>query len=160
MTLRALLGGALLVVLHLSLHVGLGVGAAAPDLMTLGLLIMVRELGVARAALLGLALGLLEDALSVPTFGSAALAMTVVAIVGARTRDLFVGDSVLFAVTYLMLGKWLRDLLQWLLVAEEFREPFVRTMLVEGGLAAAYMALVGLVALAVLGISWDSAEGR
>lgn len=160
MTLRALLGGALLVVGHLLLHVGLGLGAAVPDLMTLGLLVMARELAVGRAALLGLGLGLLEDALSVPTFGTAALAMTVVGIVGARTRDLFVGDSRLFALTYLMLGKWLRDLLQWLLVGEEFREPFVRAMLVEGGVAAAYMALVGLAVLAVLGISWDSAEGR
>ncbi len=157
---RALLGGTLLVVLHLVLHVGLGFGAGAPDLLTLGLLIMARELGVGYAALLGLLLGLLEDALSVPTFGATALAMTVVAVAGARTRDLFVGDSGLFALAYLFVGKWVRDLLQWLLVGEEFRAPFVQAMLIDGALAALYVAVVGLAILALLGISWDSAETR
>jgi rod shape-determining protein MreD len=158
--LRVLAGGLTLVLVHLTLHVGLGWGAGAPDLLTLALLLMARDLGVGHAALLGLLLGLLEDALSVLTFGATSFAMVVVAMLGARTRDLFVGDSRLFAVTYLLAGKWLRDLIQWLAVGEELREPFARAMLVEGSLAALYVAAVGLVVLALLGVSWDSSEGR
>jgi rod shape-determining protein MreD len=159
-SLRVALGSLLLVLLHLTLHVGFGWGAGAPDLLTLALLLVARELRTGWAALAGLVLGLLEDALSVLAFGATALAMTIVGILGARTKDLFVGDSRLFAVAYLFAGKWMRDLIQWVAVGDELREPFVRSLVVEGGPAAAYVALVGLFVTALLGISWDTAEGR
>lgn len=160
MRLRVVLGSALLVLLHFTFRVGFGWGAGAPDLLTLALLLVAREVAMGPAALVGLLLGLLEDALSVLAFGASALALTVVAIVGSRTRDLFVGDSRLFALSYFFLGKWLRDLVQWLAVGEELREPFVQSLLVDGGLAAAYVAGVGLAVLILLGVAWDSAEGR
>jgi hypothetical protein len=103
---------------------------------------------------------MLEDALSVLAFGANTLAMAVVGMLGALSRNLFLGDSRLFAVSYFFAGKWLRDLIQWLAVGEELREPFVSSMLVDAGLASVYVAFVGLVALAVLGVSWDSAEIR
>ncbi len=140
-----------LVVLHLFLHLGLGLGAEAPDLLTVGLLLAVREGGAGTGAGLGFAFGLLEDAFSVLAFGANTVAMTLVGAVGARARELFVGDSLLFVVAYLALGKWLRDLIHWVVVGEAVREPFVRAMLVQGGLAALYAAAVGLVVLAVAG---------
>lgn len=139
--------------LHFLLHVGFGAGLAAPDLLTVGLLIGARELRTGWAAGLGFLFGLLEDALSVLAFGANALTMTVVGIAGARTRELFVGDSLLFVVSYFFIGKWLRDIVHWILVGEELRRPFVEQALLQGVTGAAYAAMVGLVVVAVTGMS-------
>ena len=107
------------------------------------------------AAGIGFLFGLLEDAFSVLAFGANTLAMTLLGAVGALTRDLFVGDSLLFMVCYFFLGKWGRDLLHWLLAGEGLREPFVQAVLVEGGIAAGYATVVGVVAMAVSGAWWS-----
>jgi len=133
-----------LVVLHFLLHVGLGFGREAPDLLTLALLLVVRETRLGAAAALGFLLGIMEDAFSALAFGAGALAMTVVGILGSRTRDLFVGDSVRFLFAYLGIGKLLRDLIYWLAAGEALREPFVTGVLLHGGLGALYMAAVGV----------------
>ena len=52
----------LLILLHFGLHVSLGFGEGAPDLLAVGVLIGVREVGMGRAAGFGFVLGLLEDA--------------------------------------------------------------------------------------------------
>jgi hypothetical protein len=135
---------AILVVLHLFLHVGLGLGVAAPDLATIGLLLAAREIGLGPAALVGLLLGLLEDALSVLAFGANSVAMTIVAIGGAFTRDLFVGDSRLFVVLYFLIGKWVRDVLHWVSVGEGIRQPFVDQVLIQGAIGSVYAAVIGL----------------
>lgn len=134
----------ILVVLHLFLHVGLGLGVAAPDLLTIGLLLAAREVGLGPAALVGLLLGLLEDALSVLAFGANSVAMTIVAIGGAFTRDLFVGDSRLFVVLYFLIGKWVRDVLHWVSVGEGIRQPFVDQVLIQGAIGSVYAAVIGL----------------
>lgn len=140
-----------LVTLHLFLHLALGMGPEAPDLLTVGLLLAVREGGVGTGASLGFGFGLLEDAFSVLAFGANTVALTLVGALGARARDLFVGDSIFFVVAYLALGKWLRDLIHWVVVGEAIREPFFRAVLVQGGLAALYAAAVGLVVLILTG---------
>lgn len=139
---------ALLVATHFLLAVGLGIQRGAPDLLLLSLLLAVREMRVGWAASLGLFLGALEDAFAVLSFGANALAFVVVAIVGSRTRDLFVGESGVFIVGYLALGKVARDLIHWLAAGEGARDPFVESVLLQGGVAALYLAGVGsLVAL-------------
>ena len=148
----------LLVALHFFLRLGLGYGSIAPDLLTLGLLLAARELRTGSAAALGLFLGVLEDSFSILAFGGSSVAMVVVAIVGSRTRDLFVGDSVIFLVLYLVVGKWSRDLLQWLAVGEGIREPFVETMLIQAPTSATYLAVVGVIAVSVSGSWWDTAR--
>lgn len=142
---------ATLVFLHFLLHVGLGYGRGAPDLLTIALLLGAREVGSGSAAALGLLFGLLEDALSVLAFGANAVAMTVIGILGALTRDLFVGDSRLFAVSYFFVGKWMRDFIHWIMVGDELRQPFVDQVLVQGAVAGAYAALVGLVVVTLVG---------
>lgn len=109
-----------LVVLHLVFHVGLSIALAAPDLITIALLIAARGLGMGGAATLGMLMGLLEDALSPLSFGANALALAFTGAVASRTRDLFVGDSLLFGVSYLLLGKWLRDFVHWMAVGLSF----------------------------------------
>ncbi len=134
-----------LVLLHFFLHVGLGLRGEAPDLALVALLLAAREVGPGWGGGVGLALGLLEDSLSVLAFGANALALTLAGILGGRTRDLFVGDSLRFLFGYVALGKLLRDFVHWLAVGEDLREPFLVAVLIRGSAGALYAALVGVV---------------
>ena len=142
---------AALVVAHFVLHVGFGFGRGAPDLLTIGLLLGAREVGLGAAGVVGLAFGLLEDALSVIAFGANTVTMTVIGIAGAFTRDLFVGDSRVFVVSYFFVGKWMRDLLHWLMLGDGLRQPFFGEVMWQGTVAAAYAALIGTVLLTLTG---------
>ncbi|HEX9885764.1 MAG TPA: rod shape-determining protein MreD [Longimicrobiales bacterium] len=146
---------AILVVVHFFLHLGLGLGPEAPDLLTVALLVAAREVSMGSAAGMGFVLGLLEDAFSVLAFGGNALAMTVVGVVGARTRDLFVGDSMVFVVSYLFLGKWVRDLIHWMVAMDGIPQSFTQAVLVQATLAAVYATAVGIVAVIATGTRWD-----
>jgi rod shape-determining protein MreD len=142
-----------LVLLHFFLHSGLGLGRVAPDLLTLALLLAAREVGMGWGGGLGFAFGLLEDAFSVLAFGANTLTLTIVGILGARTRELFVGDSALFLFTYLFAGKMLREILHWVLVGEGLREPFVNSVLAWGSLGAVYVAVAGLLLSIPFGVA-------
>jgi rod shape-determining protein MreD len=145
-----------LVVLHFLLHLGFGLGREAPDLLTIALLLGSRELRMGGAAGLGFGLGLLEDAFSVLSFGGNTMAMTITGAAGARTRALFVGDSLLFLVLYLFLGKWLRDLILWVAVGSDLRGPFAESMVLYGSVGAFYAAAVGVLAIWVSGSRSES----
>jgi rod shape-determining protein MreD len=147
---------AVLATLHLLLHVSFSMDGGAPDLLTLGLLLVSREIGTGRAASLGLFFGLLEDALSVLAFGANSVAMTILGIGGALTRDLFVGDSRFFLVSYVFIGKWTRDLFHWIAVDAGQRQPFVEEVLVDGGIASLYLVAVGVLVAMVTGLGRDT----
>jgi rod shape-determining protein MreD len=133
----------ILVVLHLVAHVALGWRGLAPDLLTIALLLGVRRLTGSGAAGLGLALGLLNDGLSLEAFGALAVTYAVVGFLGARSRDLFEGDSLLFVAVYIFLGKVLRDVLyQTLTRIEPWSDLWSTTPL-----AALYAAVAGVIAL-------------
>jgi rod shape-determining protein MreD len=136
----------LLVIGHLILHVALGLDAAAPDLITGAVLLSARTLGGSAAAAVGLGLGVLADALSLTTFGAQALVNTVIGFLGARSRDLFEGDSLLFVGVYIFLGKWLRDSLYFVLTRSAHPEPW-GVLLTATPLAAVYAAFGIMVAL-------------
>jgi len=141
----------LLAVLHFLLHMGMGMGRGAPDLLTLSLLLAARELRMGAGAGLGFFFGLMEDSFSALPFGVFTLSLTVVGALGARTRDLFVGDSLRFLFSYLAAGKLLLEAGAWLIAGEMARGPFVQAVLVEGSLAALYGALVGVLLILPLG---------
>ena len=141
-----------LFLLHFVLHVGLGLGRVAPDLLTVALLLAAREVEVGAAAATGLVFGLVEDALSVLSFGANAVAMSLVGLAGAVTRDLFVGDSLFFLVSYFVAGKFVRDLLHWVVVGGTVRQPFVDQVLVQGLLGGLYAAGVGIAIMALTGL--------
>lgn len=134
----------ILVFLHLALHVGLGLDTAAPDLIAVATLFGARRLRGTGAAALGLGLGVLEDSLALTDFGASALALSIVAFLGARSRDLFEGDSLLFVAVYVFLGKVIRDVIRIAITNGEWEGVLTSTPL-----AALYAAGAGLVALGI-----------
>lgn len=145
-----------LATLHFLLHVGFGIGSGVPDLLTVALLVGARETDMGVGAGLGFAFGLMEDAFSLLAFGANAVSLTVVGLLGARTRDLFVGDSLLFLAWYLFVGKWLRDALHWVMTGETVRGPAIRSLVIEAPAQALYAAGVGLLVMALAGV-WSEA---
>ena len=147
-----------LVILHLILHVGIGLGGVAPDLFVLALLLASRRLSLGASAGTGFVLGLLEDAFSALSFGANAFSMTVTGILGSRSRDLFVGDSILFMFLYFALGKWIRELLTWVVSDSAVRSEFSEQLLVEAPLSGLYAALIGVGVAYVVGRGRESSE--
>jgi rod shape-determining protein MreD len=141
----------ILAILHFFLYTGLGLGRVVPDLLTLSLLLGARELRMGGGAGLGFVFGLLRDSFSTFPFGVYTLALALLGAVGARTRDLFVGDSLRFLFSYLVGGKLIFEGVVWVLAGEALRGAFVQVVLVEGGLAALYGALVGVLIILPFG---------
>lgn len=136
---------AALVVAHLSVRVGLSVGAAAPDLFALAVLFAGRSMRVRHAAMLGFGLGLLQDGFVPQAFGASAVALTLVAAAASYTRQMFVGGSATFLACYFFLGKWVLDLVYWLTLGEHDWAAFAERVLIVGPVAALYVAGVGLI---------------
>jgi rod shape-determining protein MreD len=132
-----------LVILHFGAHVALGMRGGAPDFLTIALLLGVRRLSGSGAAGLGLALGLMNDALSLTAFGALAVTYSILGFIGARSRDLFEGDSLLFVAVYIFLGKLLRDLFYQVLT----RSTPWSDLWTVSPIAALYAAVAGIVAL-------------
>lgn len=139
---------ALLVVLHFTLHLAIGWGGAAPDLLTVAALLAARRAPPAWAAGVGLVMGVLQDALSLVAFGASAVALSALCYIGARSRDLFEGESVLFIAVYLFLGKWSRDAVVYVLGQDPRVAPF-EALVLAAPLSALYAAAVGSLALTV-----------
>lgn len=139
---------AVLVGLHFVLRVGMGLQELAPDLLVIALLVAAREMRAGFAAGLGLGLGILDGSIVPFALGASAVVLTLLGFVGARSRDVFAGDSYLFLAVYLFAGKWLFDTLLYLLTGKAFA-PGASYLLLISPLAALYAAAVGLVSLAV-----------
>lgn len=137
---------ALLVAAHFLLRVSLGFGEAAPDLLTVALLLAARRIRPSLAGGLGLVFGVLRDSLGVGSFGADALAMTVVGWLGARSRDWFEGGTPSFVGVYLALGVWAHHLLRAVLGGVPVDGSAARALLVSPVLGAAYAALAGAAA--------------
>ncbi len=138
-----------LVVLHFALHLAFGVGAWAPDLLTLAVLLAARELTPEAAAGLGFGLGLLEDAVSLGAFGAAAITHTLLGFLGARSRDLFIGESGLFVTLYLFIGAWVQAALYFGMAPAVRRGEAIEALLVHAPLEAAYVAATGIAAIVI-----------
>ncbi len=64
------------------------------------------------------------------------------------------GDSIYFLPSYFFVGKWLKDLVYWMVAGDAVRGPFLQGILVESPLAAVYAALVGTVVATLTGAGW------
>ena len=139
---------AVLVVLYFLLRVGLGLGALAPDFLVIALLLAARRMRAGWAAGLGLVLGVLDGAAHPLTMGAGAVALAVLGYLGARSREFLSGDSPVVLALYLFAGKWIYDVLMWVLLLRFNLSGPVTMLLMVSPLAAAYAAAVGLAAAA------------
>jgi cell shape-determining protein MreD len=138
---------AVLVVLYFLLRVGLGLGALAPDLLVVALLLAAREIRAGWAAGLGLLLGVVDGSMVPFNLGISALVLTALGFVGARSREIFSGESYVFLALYLFVGKWLYDAMLSLLTRELFRAG-ASEILVVAPMNAIYAAAAGVLAMA------------
>ena len=139
---------AVLVFLYFLLRIGLGLGDWAPDLLVVALLLAARRMRAGWAAGLGVVLGLLDGAAHPLTMGATAVALAVLGYVGARSREALAGDSPILLLLYLFAGKWLYDVMVYLLLINQHIQGPVSGLLLGSPLAAAYAAAVGLAAAA------------
>lgn len=100
---------AVLAFLHFTLRPVLDSWYFSPNLLVCAALIAARGLKPATAVAVGFALGLLEDSIAVSYFGLATLLLVLLTYLGARTKDLFLGEERLFIGTYLLVGTWLYE---------------------------------------------------
>lgn len=138
----------LLVALHFVLLLGLGLERLAPDLLVVALLLAAREMRAGFAAGLGLLLGVLDGAVVPFNLGATAVVLTILGFAGARSREIFAGDSLIFIGAYLFAGKWLFDTLLYLITGEAFG-PGASYVLLVSPLSALYAAAAGLFGLAL-----------
>ena len=139
---------AVLVVLYFLLRIGLGLGDWAPDLLVVALLLGARRMRAGWAAGLGFLLGVLDGAAHPMTMGAGAVALSVLGYLGARSREGLEGDSPVLLALYLFAGKWLYDVIVYLLLIKPNLAGPVSTLVLGSPLAAAYAAAVGLAAAA------------
>jgi cell shape-determining protein MreD len=144
---------------HLLLRVGLGVGDAAPDLLTVALLLAARELKGGQAAGLGFFFGLLEDAFSILSFGANAMTLVVLALMGCKTRDLLVSETPTFLLAYLTVGVWLRGVFHWGLASESAQVSPGMALLVEAPVMAIYSAGTAVLVFMMFGLIRKEPQG-
>jgi rod shape-determining protein MreD len=136
----------ILVILHFVLRVGVGLAWLVPDLLVVAVLLAARHLRGGSAAGVGFLLGVLEGAVVPDTFGASALVLAVLGYLGSRTRNYFAGYSPVFLAFYLFAGKWLHDLLLYLVVLADARTGPASALLVASFPAAVYAAAAGVLA--------------
>jgi|DewCreStandDraft_2_1066082.scaffolds.fasta_scaffold00605_7 cell shape-determining protein MreD len=143
----------LLVALHVVLRIGMGLGAAAPDLLVVALLLSARALAPGAAAWLGFALGIVDGAtLPAELFGYSALVLSVLGYLAARVRPV-VAEGPLFLLIYLFLGKLLFDVLFYSLTGGLVRLGLV-ALLIAAPASALYASVAGLLVWLTVRRAW------
>jgi cell shape-determining protein MreD len=137
----------LLVVLHFVLRIGLGLGPLSPDLLVVAVLLAAREMRAGAAAGLGLLLGILDGAVVPYAMGASAVVLTVLGYFGSRTKHFVVGDGLAFLALYIFAGKWLFDLLLFV-VADPASGRDIASLLLISPFAAVYAAIAGILLVA------------
>jgi cell shape-determining protein MreD len=136
----------LMVFAHFGIRLGLGFGTEAPDLLTVAALLSARRLPAAGAAALGAGLGLLNDAFSIGAFGTTALVLGLVCVLGALSRQFVEGTTVPFHAAYLLGGVTLAEVLRLTLHAGRLA-PLLPETLAAAALSAVYATIAGLIVL-------------
>ena len=136
---------ALLVLLHYTVRPLLG-GRAPLDFLVIAMLIAAVRLRPGLAALLGLVVGLATDALT-PSFGSGALALSVVAYAASWLKAVFFADNVILHAFFFFVGKWAFDVVYVLAERNRGAYEMATQIALWSPLAAALTAVTGIVVL-------------
>jgi rod shape-determining protein MreD len=147
--LRTTISCAILIMLHYTLRPLLG-WRAPIDFMLIAALFGAVRMRPGWAAVYGLALGLVADALAVNGFGAAALSMTLVAYGASWLKAVFFADNLALNAFFLFVGKWIFDMIVVLAGHRLAGSDLAMQILVWSPLSAAVTALAGAVALTML----------
>jgi rod shape-determining protein MreD len=122
----------------------------SPDFLVIALLYAAVRIRPGAAAVLGFALGLVTDSLTLGGFGAGALAMTIVGFGASRLKAAFFADTPAINATFLFVGKWAFDLIY--VLAQHTMSPgqVLVQLFVWSVLSAAFTAVVGALVFAVL----------
>jgi len=147
-SLRPILAFIILVVLHYTLRPVLE-WRTSIDFLLIALLLAAVRMRPGAAAVLGFAMGLVADSLSVGAFG-ATLAMTVVGFTASWLRAVVFAENLVLHAAFFFAGKWLYDII-FLLVERRVKGlDLVFQLLIWSPLTAMVTALAGLLVLIIM----------
>ena len=153
-SLRPILAFLILVVLHYTLRPVLE-WRTSIDFLLIALLLASVRMRPGAAAVLGFAMGLVADSLSVGAFG-ATLAMTVVGFAASWLRAVVFAENLVLHAAFFFAGKWLFDII-FLLVERRVKGlDLVFQLLIWSPLTAMVTALAGLLVLIIMRPMLDS----
>jgi rod shape-determining protein MreD len=119
------------------------------DFLLIALLLAAVRMRPGAAAVLGFAMGLVADSLSVGAFG-ATLAMTVVGFAASWLRAVVFAENLVLHAAFFFAGKWLFDII-FLLVERRIKGlDLVFQLLIWSPLTAMVTALAGLLVLIIM----------
>lgn len=139
----------ILIVLHFTLRPLLG-WRAGIDFLLIALVFGAVRMRPGVAAVYGLLLGLAADSLSVNTFGASGLGMTVVGYAASYLKAVFFADNLALNGFFIFLGKWVFDVIFYLMAGQLGGTDLVMQLLVWSSLSAAVTAISGVLALTLL----------
>ena len=140
---RLTLALVIIVLLHFTLRPLLGWRAPIDFLVIAAMLSAVR-LRPGAAALLGFLLGLAADSLTPSAFGSAALALALVAYAASYLKAVYFADNVALSALFVFAGKWIFDLVYLVSERRVHGAELLVQALLWSPLAAALTALAAL----------------
>ena len=147
-SLRPILAFLILVVLHYTLRPVLE-WRTSIDFLLIALLLASVRMRPGAAAVLGFAMGLVADSLSVGAFG-ATLAMTIVGFAASWLRAVVFAENLVLHAAFFFAGKWLFDII-FLLVERRVKGlDLVFQLLIWSPLTAMVTALAGLLVLIIM----------
>ncbi|HUQ19018.1 MAG TPA: rod shape-determining protein MreD [Gemmatimonadaceae bacterium] len=148
-TVRALITFLILVLLHYTLRPLLG-WRAPMDFLVLALLLASIRVRPAVAALIGLAMGLVADSLTPDSLGAAAIAMTIVGYLASWLKAVFFADNLALNAFFFFLGKWIFDLIYFLVEQRLGGIELVQQLVLWSPLSAAATAAAGIVLILIM----------
>jgi rod shape-determining protein MreD len=147
--LRTVICCVILIMLHYTVRPLLGMRAPI-DFMLIAALFGAVRMRPGVAAMYGLFLGLVSDALAVNGFGAAALGMTIVAYTASWLKAVFFADNIVLHGFFFFVGKWVFDVVYLAAERRVHGAELVTQLLLWSPLAAALTAVAGVVVLLVL----------
>jgi rod shape-determining protein MreD len=112
--LRAAAGFLLLLLAHFSVRPLVG-GPVFIDFLSIAVLFSAVRVRPGVAAVIGFAVGIAIDSLSLDAFGTMAMAYTTVSYVASRSQAAFFSDHLSLTALFVLLGKWSADAIAILL---------------------------------------------
>jgi rod shape-determining protein MreD len=146
---RAVATFVLLILLHYTLRPLLG-WRAPMDFMILALLLASIRVRPAVGAIIGLALGIVSDSLTPDSLGAGAIAMTIVGYLASWLKAVFFADNIALNAFFFFLGKWVFELIYFLVEHKLGGIELVQQLLLWSPLSAAATAIAGVLLLFVM----------